>query len=297
MDYFLGGRSVENNNAGLYYSLGNIAVDGNAVDFVDIQDTIKQNRADTTNIKTNAARFLTPKRKNIKDVNTVFLSKPFAINASSKLTFSDFVEVGDSIATASVLGTKGYITFTAQLVDAVTGSVLGKIKEMNYTRTSSLQSKKATSYTLDKVNVNSNQARVKITAVSNIDSLTFTIINQYEDHASSAIALNGTMPENLALDKSGIVTDMNFVQNYPNPFNPTTTITFSVGAYSHTSLRVYDILGREVATLVDGMKEAGTYTATFDGSRFASGMYFARFIVNPSNGKPIVQVKKMLMLK
>jgi hypothetical protein len=289
------GVAVENNGAGLYYSLGNIAVDGNAVDFVDIQDTIKQ----ISNVKTSVARSIiknVPARKSVTDVNTVLLSKPFAINENSKLTFSDFVEVGDSVAAASVLGSKGYITFTAELIDAGTGRVLGKIKESIYTK-AALQSKKATSYTLDKVNVNSNQARVKITAVSNIDSLTFTIINQYEDHASSAIALNGTMPENLALDKSGIVTDMNFVQNYPNPFNPTTTITFSVGAYSHTSLRVYDILGREVATLVDGMKEAGTYTATFDGSRFASGMYFARFIVNPSNGKPIVQVKKMLMLK
>ena len=44
---------------------------------------------------------------------------------------------------------------------------------------------------------------------------------------------------------------------------------------------MYDVLGREVATLVNGMKEAGAYTATFDGSRVASGMYFARFIVNP----------------
>jgi len=58
------------------------------------------------------------------------------------------------------------------------------------------------------------------------------------------------------------------------------------------------VLGREVATLIDGMKEAGAYTATFDGSRFASGMYFSKMVVSPVNGsKPFVQVKKMLMLK
>jgi parallel beta-helix repeat protein len=107
--------------------------------------------------------------------------------------------------------------------------------------------------------------------------------------SSEAVAV---IPENYVLQS-----------NYPNPFNPTTNINYQLPENARVSLKVYDILGREVATLADGMKEAGIYTATFDGSRFASGMYFARFIVNPatagspSNGKPIVQVKKMLMIK
>jgi hypothetical protein len=85
--------------------------------------------------------------------------------------------------------------------------------------------------------------------------------------------------------------------NYPNPFNPTTTINYQLQVASRVSLKIYDVLGREIVTLVDGMKEPGTYNATFDGSRLASGMYFARFIVNPQSGRQIVQVKKMLMIK
>ena len=63
------------------------------------------------------------------------------------------------------------------------------------------------------------------------------------------------------------------------------------------SLKVYDVLVREVAVLQDGMKEAGRYSATFNASRLASGIYFSRLTVKPNEGKPIVLTKKMLMMK
>ena len=62
-------------------------------------------------------------------------------------------------------------------------------------------------------------------------------------------------------------------------------------------MKVYDILGREVATLVDEFKRGGRNTAIFDGSKLSSGVYFLRSIMNPQDGKQVVQVKKMLMLK
>jgi hypothetical protein len=65
-------------------------------------------------------------------------------------------------------------------------------------------------------------------------------------------------------------------QNYPNPFNPTTTIEFSVATSGHTSLRVFDMLGREVAVLVHGERTPGVYTLTWDASALPSGVYLAR---------------------
>ena len=65
-------------------------------------------------------------------------------------------------------------------------------------------------------------------------------------------------------------------QNYPNPFNPSTTITFSLprGNATRVSLLVFDVLGRTVAVLIDGMLEGGNHAITFDGSRLSSGTYF-----------------------
>jgi hypothetical protein len=65
-------------------------------------------------------------------------------------------------------------------------------------------------------------------------------------------------------------------QNFPNPFNPSTTIGYSIPQAGNVTLKLYDMLGREVATLVEGMKEAGRHTLKFDGSRFSSGAYFYR---------------------
>jgi hypothetical protein len=82
------------------------------------------------------------------------------------------------------------------------------------------------------------------------------------------------------------------LQNYPNPFNPTTNITFHVGTYSHTSLHVYDVLGREVVTLVNTMTPSGTYTAVWNAEKMPSGLYFC---VLKSNGEQ--QIRKMILMK
>ena len=81
-------------------------------------------------------------------------------------------------------------------------------------------------------------------------------------------------------------------QNSPNPFNPTTMISYSIPAMSHVTLRVYDILGRLVSTLVNGEQAPGEHVVRFDGTGLASGVYFYRL---ESNG--FTQTKKLLLLK
>jgi len=86
----------------------------------------------------------------------------------------------------------------------------------------------------------------------------------------------------------------NFVlyQNYPNPFNPTTYIRFDVHNSSHIKIIVYDILGKEITTLVDEKLRAGSYEVDWDGSGYPSGVYFYRLVT-----KDYIDVKKMVLLK
>ena len=81
-------------------------------------------------------------------------------------------------------------------------------------------------------------------------------------------------------------------QNYPNPFNPTTFIDYALPKSSFVTLKVYDILGREVKTLVNKQMPAGHFRVQFDGSNLASGVYFYRI-----NTGDFIQTKKLILLK
>lgn len=81
-------------------------------------------------------------------------------------------------------------------------------------------------------------------------------------------------------------------QNYPNPFNPTTTIVYSVPRSAHISIKVYDILGKEVATLFEGMRRVGNYVVTFNGDGLSSGVHFYRM-----QADNFVETKKLVLMK
>jgi photosystem II stability/assembly factor-like uncharacterized protein len=94
-------------------------------------------------------------------------------------------------------------------------------------------------------------------------------------------------------NQTGKIPDEYFLyQNYPNPFNPNTNIKYQITNNKLVVLRVYDILGKEVSTLVNEKQSPGMYEVTFDGSNFASGIYFYRI-----QAGDFVQVKKMVMIK
>ena len=86
--------------------------------------------------------------------------------------------------------------------------------------------------------------------------------------------------------------DFVLYQNYPNPFNPNTIISYNLSTSGKISLKVYDILGKEVATLVDEEKPAGSYEIEFNASRLSSGVYFYTLRVNGT-----AYSKSMILMK
>ena len=89
-----------------------------------------------------------------------------------------------------------------------------------------------------------------------------------------------------------IPSDFELYQNYPNPFNPVTNVEFGISKSGFVTLKVYDVLGKEVATLVNEMKQAGDYKVDFNAVNFTSGIYFYKFeYLN------FVQTKRMILIK
>ncbi len=93
-------------------------------------------------------------------------------------------------------------------------------------------------------------------------------------------------------DASGTPNKFELKQNYPNPFNPNTTIQYSLLTQQKVLIKVYDIMGKEVAVLVNSSVKAGTHQVVFDGSQFATGLYFYKIVTEGFS-----KIKKMILLK
>ena len=110
--------------------------------------------------------------------------------------------------------------------------------------------------------------------------------------APSYVLLASSLPSSVTHHTEALPVTPMLEQNYPNPFNPSTTIRFSIPKSSHTQLRVYDLLGREVQTLVDEELAAGLHKTVLDASRYPAGVYFYRIQSGTDE-----QVKKMMLIK
>jgi hypothetical protein len=111
-------------------------------------------------------------------------------------------------------------------------------------------------------------------------------------HSGSALIYSGLPLTEVEEDDPPLPVALRLSQNYPNPFNPTTSVIYEIPHAGHVTLTVYDLLGREVATLVNGSKRPGQYTVTFNAAGLASGVYLYRIRLGD-----FTDVKKLLLLK
>jgi len=103
---------------------------------------------------------------------------------------------------------------------------------------------------------------------------------------------NNDVPTNVEKEFENVPTEFTLSQNYPNPFNPSTTISFSIPQQTNVSLKVYDVLGREVAELINKEMSTGSYKVDFDASNLSSGIYVYKITAGTYRN-----AKKMLLIK
>ncbi len=135
---------------------------------------------------------------------------------------------------------------------------------------------------IDTIDVNSNQ-NLDLQMVENLPMFTPTWNYQYtvDSTITSVKDIADNTPENFNLE-----------QNYPNPFNPSTSISFSLPFSTHICLSIFNILGQEVATLLEGTRLAGNYSINWSPGNNPSGVYYSRLTTGD-----FTAVKKMVLVK
>ncbi len=271
------GVALETDELGFSYSMKSLRVDKSNIKFVEIPE-IK----DTT-AKRRGMQYLS-----LDSLNTMLLSEPFTIQKGTTISFS---EGGGFIASAEQQSGKNYhVDCTIELMEEGTNKLIGVVKQSHFT---TADSKDKTDITVSNLQISSNDTknvRLKVTLTSNIPDVRGIFVNEYNTVNNNALSKLAT--EELTLKEEGVIKTYALEQNYPNPFNPTTTINYQIPKDGFVTLKIYDVLGREVAVLVNENKSTGRYNINFNASNLASGVYMYQIKVND-----FVSTKKLLLLK
>jgi hypothetical protein len=262
------GRSgiVEKNGIEFVFNIGDVLLDGETIKFIERADTLPVTSIEELNLSVRT--------------DTLYLSP------QSELIFSDYYYVVNSEKADSLLSNDFNINFKCELVKLSTGEVVGEFEEVNYNK-SNLEEYGYQGYLVDCSGIEAGDYYLRLTSSVNEE------VN---------LSLSDIQMDNVVLEKSklnirnfkGETLPIEYAleQNYPNPFNPTTTIRYQLPKDGMVTLKVYDILGAEVVTLVNEEKVAGKYEVNFNAATLASGVYIYRLSVND-----FVNVKKMVLLK
>ncbi|MEE9429602.1 MAG: T9SS type A sorting domain-containing protein [Melioribacteraceae bacterium] len=149
-------------------------------------------------------------------------------------------------------------------------------------------------------------AQIVAGSFGNVDAITSVSLLKYYDKQIQTIYNYAKYDDITSLQKQIIMKDFNLSQNYPNPFNPTTIINYNIPlsrgargvlknnlpAFGVVTLKIYNILGKEITTLVNETKPSGTFEVNFDASNLPSGVYYYQL-----KTESFVQTKKMILLK
>ena len=216
----------------------------------------------------------------------------------------NLTDSGTFIIIPPIFAVRLNITYTNALpveLTSFTGTREGSTVKLNWTTASEINNKgfdverKSQNSAWDKAAfVEGYGTTTEIHSYSYTDDLSKTAVTYPLFYRLKQIDYDGTVSysEELEIEAAFAPADFVLEQNYPNPFNPTTSISYSIPEYSYITIKVFDILGNEIETLVNEQKPAGSYEVTWNAVNYPSGIYFYRL-----QAGSFVDMEKMVLLK
>jgi len=252
------------------FEIGDILVGDSIINFIQVPDTIVYTSDN--------------------DLSQHTRTENFSLTPETQFYFTDIYQVVQKANPDSALSETDAVNFKAELINAITDQVVGTFDNVTYNKNNLLKHKNI-DYLVDCSGITPGEyyLRLVTTVTGNAEYVMADIVNDYTTLAKknfNNISFKGTeIPETYALE-----------QNFPNPFNPSTTIRYQIPKDGLVTLKIYDILGAEVATLVNEEKAAGKYEVNFNAAsvsqRIASGVYIYTIKSNEFTAS-----KKLLLLK
>ncbi len=257
---------VYKEDAQFYFTVGDVKVNDQIIDFIDILDTVNVNSKEM--------------------LNTYLTSESFELNDNSNFNYGVQYGITDSASGYEFLGDNDFVNFKVELRDDATGELIGLFDDVTFTKIN-LNPYNNISYQVNTQGIGNRTVRLKLVVDDNLDP-GYSLSHKYADES----VLLKTSQSNVGYKGVMAVENYDLAQNYPNPFNPSTTINYQIPEDGMVTMKIYDILGKEVKTLVNEEKPSGRYEAKFDANNLASGVYIYRIQVND-----FVSTKKMMLLK
>jgi hypothetical protein len=256
------------------FAVGDINVDGKIISFVDMPEKTKFS--------------------SVSDVNQYLISEPFTLNDNSTIAYDVQYGTTDSVLAAQILGKGRFISFKLELIEDKTEKKLADCENMSIAGNSIVKCSN-NAYEISAKGMGRKTARLRLVLADNL-SPEYAVASKYA--ASSALKKRDAKAKEIKIKTPVFATDYSLSQNYPNPFNPSTQISYQLKDAGIVRLGVYDILGREVAVLVNERQDAGFYSATWNAGTLSSGSYVYRISIMDDNGKSrLNETKRMMLMK
>jgi hypothetical protein len=257
---------VRKDDCQFYFAVGDVVADNRISEFIPVTDSTRLQSLD--------------------DLNNYLVTNPIQVNDNSQLAYSVEYGISDSVSASNALKGSSAINFKVEILDAATDEVLGTSDNVTYDSLHVFNYDNI-SYQVNMEGIGNKTIKLRLKVSANSD-VEYSLKSSY---ATENVLLKRQV-KNTVVTLHTKVNSYDLSQNYPNPFNPATTIKYQIPKAGMVTLKVYDILGNEVESLVNEFKNEGRYNVNFDASKLASGVYIYQI-----KSSDYMSSKKMVLIK